>query len=74
MSVAVGVGDRIRQYDAVGPFIERFSNVSEPFLSSSVPNVQSDGFGIVLYSLDFKIYSDSTQIIGLKTVFAVPHK
>lgn len=42
MGETVRVCDGIGQNDAVGSFVERFGDVPEALLASSVPNVESD--------------------------------
>lgn len=72
VSVTRWIRYRVGEYYAMCSFIERFGDVSEALLTCSVPNVESDLTATGLYSLDFEVYPDGAQIVGLEGIFAVP--
>lgn len=74
MSEAIGIGDRIGQDDAMCSFVEGFGDVSEPFLTCSIPDVESDWRPLDLNPFDFKVDSDRAQVISLKSILAVSHQ
>lgn len=58
----------------MGTFIERLSDISKPFLASSVPYVECDLPPVVFDPLDFEINTNSTKVVSLKSILAVSYK
>ena len=71
MSETVGICNGVGENDAVSTFVKRFGNISKSLLSGSVPDVESDLASIQFDSLDFEIYTDCAEIIGLEGVLAI---
>lgn len=65
------IRDWVHKDNSMGSFIKRFSDISEPLLTSSIPDIQRDGNPIDLDSFDFEIHSDCAEIFVLESVFAV---
>jgi hypothetical protein len=57
------VRNRIGEYDAVCPLVERFGDISKSFLTSSIPNVQRDLITIKLNPLYLEVHTNSTQVL-----------
>ena len=74
MPETVRVSDWIGKDDAMCSLIEGFGDVSEPFLSCCVPNVESDWGSLHLNSFYFEVDSDGAQIIGLEGILAVSNQ
>lgn len=74
MGETVGVGDGVSEDDAVGTLIEGLGDVSEPFLPGCVPDVESDLAAVVVDPLNFEIYSDGAEVVGLEGVLAIAHQ
>jgi hypothetical protein len=66
MSVTARVSDRVGQNDTMGPFIERFSDISEALLTCSIPDIKGDLTTFDFNSFYFKVYTNCTEIVRLK--------
>ena len=60
------VSNRIGEYDPCSSFIVGLSNISESLLTSSIPYLHFDSLLIDLKHLDFKVDSNSSNIVFLK--------
>ena len=65
------IGDRVGEYDAMSSFVEWFGDVSESFLTCSIPDVECDLTTIKLDAFNFEVNTDSTQVVSLEGVLAV---
>lgn len=57
------IRNRISKYDPMCALIERFSDIPEPLLACSVPNIESDLSAIELDSLYLEIDPNGTEIL-----------
>ena len=74
MRKTVGISDGVGQNNTMCSFVERFSDISEPLLTCSIPDIERYLTSLKFDSFDFEINTDGTEVIGLKGVLAISYK
>lgn len=74
MLITDNVNNTIHENNAMGTLVERFGDVTEPLLSSCIPNVELRRVRLIFEPFDLKIHANGTHIIFTKLLAGIAHQ